>query len=432
MNKKRIIASIISILVIVVILKIIPELFKLIVEPVQIYPVNIGELVDEEESEVLIIRNEKVLSNGKNTLEKDKKEAAKVSKGETVAKYLKTTDKKIQKKIEELSAEIEKTLAEQEINSNSAENILANNRIENILEQVNKLNSQNRINEIAKQIDEQLLEKAKISGEFSKKGTKLKKLIEEKQTLEKNISQNANTINTPVSGLVSYNVDGYEEKLKTGNFEYLTKELIDNIEIKNGTRINSSDKNVKVIDSFETYLVTILKSENSKKQKEGNEIEIQIANTEKMKAKIEYIKEVDKNSKIFVFKVDKNSEFLTQYRKIQANIIWWSESGIKVSNKAIVNYEGQNYVVKQKSRFQEIVPIKILKATSEYSLVESYTTRELYEKYKINIDDVPILQIFDEIIVNPKLNQQEAKKYNFSKEEKQEKQEEQEKTQKQH
>ena len=150
MNKKRIIASIISILVIVVILKIIPELFKLIVEPVQIYPVNIGELVDEEESEVLIIRNEKVLSNGKNTLEKDKKEAAKVSKGETVAKYLKTTDKKTQKKIEELSAEIEKTLAEQEINSNSAENILANNRIENILEQVNKLNSQNKINEISK------------------------------------------------------------------------------------------------------------------------------------------------------------------------------------------------------------------------------------------------------------------------------------------
>lgn len=415
MNKKKMMITItLLIIIIVIILKIIPELFKLIVEPAQIYPVNIGELALEEEAQLLILRDEKILSDGKNVLEKEKKEAEKVAKGEVVAK-LKNIDQKQEKQIEELTSKIEKKLAEQEINLNSSENILLNNRIENILEQVNSLNSQNRINEVTKQIEEQLLEKAKISGEFSKKGSELKKLIDEKQKIEKSITQKANAVKTPVSGLISYNVDGYESKLKTDNFDYLTRELIDNVEIKSGTKINSNDKNVKVIDSFKTYLVTVLKSENSKKQEVGNEIEIQIGNTEKQKAKIEYIKDIDKNSRIFVFKVDKNSEFLTQYRKIGANIIWWSESGIKVSNKAIINYEGQNYVVKQKARFQEIVPIKIIKATAEYSLVESYTTRELYEKYKIELEDVPILQMFDEIIVNPKLNQQEAKKYNFSK-----------------
>ena len=89
---------------------------------------------------------------------------------------------------------------------------------------------------------------------------------------------------------------------------------------------------------------------------------------------VEYIKYIGNNKSIIVFSTNKLSTELAKYRKISVGIIWWSEVGLKVSNKAIKKIENQDFVVKNKSGFSELIPIKIIKETEEYSLVSGYSS----------------------------------------------------------
>ena len=126
---------------------------------------------------------------------------------------------------------------------------------------------------------------------------------------------------------------------------------------------------------------------------------------------IEYIKDIDNNRSIVVFSTNKLSTELSKYRKISLGIIWWSEVGLKVSNKAIKKIENQNFVVKNKSGFAELVPIKIIKETEEYSLVSGYSSKLRANKNSKELIDIPILQEFDEVILNPKISEEEASVY---------------------
>ena len=51
---------------------------------------------------------------------------------------------------------------------------------------------------------------------------------------------------------------------------------------------------------------------------------------------MEYIKEQDDGKVMIVFKIDKEVEKLIAYRKIALDVIWWSYSGLKVPNSAIM------------------------------------------------------------------------------------------------
>jgi len=123
------------------------------------------------------------------------------------------------------------------------------------------------------------------------------------------------------------------------------------------------------------------------------------------------IKDIDNNRSIVVFSTNKLSTELSKYRKISLGIIWWSEVGLKVSNKAIKKIENQNFVVKNKSGFTELVPIKIIKETEEYSLVSGYSSKLRANKNSKELIDIPILQEFDEVILNPKISEEEASVY---------------------
>ena len=98
-------------------------------------------------------------------------------------------------------------------------------------------------------------------------------------------------------------------------------------------------------------------------------------------------------------------------RKISLGIIWWSEVGLKVSNKAIKKIEKQHFVVKNKSGFTELIPVKLIKETEEYSLVSGYASKLRSKQNSKELIDIPILQEFDEVILNPKISDEEVSVY---------------------
>lgn len=145
-----------------------------------------------------MIRSEEVLNveNGQK-IQKIKENNEKVSKNEIVAKVSTQSEQDIVKKIEEINKNIEEALVENQINVNSTQNITINEKIERVLANVNNTNLQNKIEEYDKEIKSALYEKAKISGELTKEGSKLKGLIKAKENLENTLNSNTKTILSP-------------------------------------------------------------------------------------------------------------------------------------------------------------------------------------------------------------------------------------------
>ena len=371
-----------------------------------------GKLSDEEQVDGIIIRSEEVLNVEKGQkIQKIKENNEKVSKNEIVAKVSTQNEQDIMKRIEEVNKKIEQALSENQINVNSAQNITINEKIERVLAHVSDTNFQSKIEEYDKEIKNSLYEKAKISGELTKEGSKLKNLIKEKENLEATLNSNTKNVISTSAGNISYIVDGYEQKLKVDNFEYLTEDILKSVDIKRGTVLSVSDNKAKIIKDFNTYIACIVKKDRLKDVKRGKILELNINNEYEALSMVEYIKDIDNSKSIVVFSTNKLSTELSKYRKISLGIIWWSEVGLKVSNKAIKKIEKQHFVVKNKSGFTELIPVKLIKETEEYSLVSGYASKLRSKQNSKELIDIPILQEFDEVILNPKISDEEASVY---------------------
>ena len=371
-----------------------------------------GKLSDEEQVDGIIIRSEEVLNVEKGQkIQKIKENNEKVSKNEIVAKVSTQNEQDIMKKIEEVNKKIEQALSENQINVNSSQNITINEKIERVLAHVSDTNFQSKIEEYAKEIKNSLYEKAKISGELTKEGSKLKNLIKEKENLEATLNSNTKNVISTSAGNISYIVDGYEQKFKADNFDYLTEDILKSVDIKRGAVLSVSDNKAKIIKDFNTYIACIVKKDRLKDVKRGKTLELNINNEHEALSMVEYIKDIDNSKSIVVFSTNKLSTELSKYRKISVGIIWWSEVGLKVSNKAIKKIEKQHFVVKNKSGFTELIPVKLIKETEEYSLVSGYSSKLRSKQNSKELIDIPILQEFDEVILNPKISDEEARVY---------------------
>lgn len=400
-----------SIIIFFIIFNYIPKIIKLFSQPAQNFTVSVGKIVDEEYTKALIIRNENVLTNGEKKIEKDKQEGQKVRKGERIGRYYADNEKKILEEIANIDKEIEKVLAENNQKIESPESTILDKKIEALISEINGINKQEKITKITKEVNEEILKKAKTSGELSKEGNKLKKLIDQKTKLENNLNSNTNIITATDAGNVSYKIDGYEGKLKTDNFDYLTKDVISEVDIKSGNIVSTVENNVKIVDGFKTYLVCTLENKNTKDKKVGDTVGIRIGSHEEIDGKIVYMKKISENENILVFEVDRLYDVLSQYRKVNISIIWWSQEGLKINNNALVKAQnGLYFAKKDKGGYSEIIPVKVIRKTDEYSLIESYTKSD-YEKAGIKMDYAPSVVEYDEISIAPKIDKEDMEKY---------------------
>lgn len=94
-------------------------------------------------------------------------------------------------------------------------------------------------------------------------------------------------------------------------------------------------------------------------------------------SEVEYVKEQDDGKIMVIFKINKNVEELISYRKISLDVIWWSFSGLKISNSAIIQEDELTYVIRNRTGYKDKILVKILKQNESYSIIRNYTTEEL-------------------------------------------------------
>lgn len=398
---KLIIISIVSILLCSYLLYNIIELIK---QPSDLFVVESGKISLEEDATGYVIRDEIIISgeNYANGLVQIKAEGERVAKGESVFRYYSKNEEELNEKIEELDVKIQEALSGQtNIYSNDIK--ILENQIEENLRQIRGTNDILKIREYKKNINNAITKKAKIIGEQSPSGSYIRELIQERSSYENQLNSGVEYIKAPNSGIVSYRIDGLEEVFSVNDFSNLNKEMLENINLKSGQIVAASNEKGKIINNFYSYIATIMNSETAKTKKVGDIVTLRLSSSTEVKGEITYIKEQEDGSILLIFKITKGVEELINYRKIAIDVVWWSDSGLKVANSAIRYENDIPYVIKNMAGYEYKIYVKIVSQNENYSIVKNYTTDE-YRQLGFKDEEIKNMKkitLYDEILTNP-------------------------------
>ena len=410
MNKKKRNKIIISIITIIIVCYLAYTIYLLIKQPTDIFTVEEGQVSMEETDIGYIIRDEQVVKgeNYKNGMEQIITEGKKAAKGEAIFRYYSKNEESLIKQIADLDEKIQEVMTAQ-TNLYSSDIKLIENQIDEKVKELNSTTDITKLAEYKKEINELVTKKANIIGEKSPSGSYLKQLQDQRTSLENELNSGAEYITAPESGIVSYKVDGLEETLTPENFSTLSKEYLESLNLKTGKIIATSDESGKIINNFKCYIATISSSDEAKNAKIGDDVKIRLSNNVEIDAEIVYLSQENENENLLVLEINKQIEELTNYRKISFDLIWWSYSGLKVPNQAIVEQDALHYVVRNRAGYLTKILVNVKMQNEKYSIVSNYDTEELKE---LGLTDSQIannksIYVYDEIVLNPDLSKVE-------------------------
>ena len=402
-NKK----IIIYIAIILVVIYVFYTIYLLIKQPTDVFTLEEGTLYSEETDIGYVIRDEVVIQgeNYKNGMEKIKSEGEKVAVNEAVFRYYTKNEESLKEKIAELDTKIQEAMAnETDLFTGDMKSL--ETQIDQKLLEISTINDTTKLEEYKKEINELITKKANIAGDLSPQGSYLKELIEERKNYENELNSGAEYINSSKSGVVSYKVDGLEDVLKPTEecFSTLTKEYLENLDLKTGKIVPTSEESGKIIDNTYCYIATISHTEEAQNAQVGDKIRVRLPSGSEVSAEITYILQND-DDRVLILKIEKGVEELISYRKISFDLIWWSETGLKVPNQAIVKENDLAYVVRNRAGYLSKLLVKVKREGEKYSIVEPYDTEELKELGFSNEEIISYkkISLYDEVIINPDL-----------------------------
>ena len=301
-NKKEFLMKIIFFATVIYVIFAIYLIFK---TPTETITVEQGVLTEEEMATGYIIRSENVIKgkNYKNGISQILSEGEKAAKDQTVFRYYGKSEEELQANIDEINLKIQQALEKEKDSIFSADAKTLENQIETKVQNIQNLKDVQTISEYKKEISNIVEKKAKIFGENSQSGSYIKKLMNEKEQYEKKLTDGSEYIKAPVSGIVSYRVDGFEEVLGTENFDNLTSEILEKLDIKTGKIVSTNNECAKIIDDFNCYIAVVLNSDTAKKAEIGEFVNITLASGNEIKTSIIYKKIQDDGKALIVFKL---------------------------------------------------------------------------------------------------------------------------------
>lgn len=404
--KKKTIRTIIVLLIISALMYMTYSIINLIITPTDTLIIENGTVAVQESAVGYIIRDETIVkgSNYENGMLQIKTEGEKVAVGENVFRYYSNNEEILNKKIQELNTQIQEAMEGQtEIFSSDIKSL--DTQIENKIEGLKYKNSIQGIIEYKNDIDTYLTKKSKIAGQLSASGTYINELLSQKQQYENELAANSEYVKASRSGVVSYRIDNLEEVLTPNGFENLNKDVLDRLNIKTGQIISTSTQMSKIVNNYETYIATILKSDEAKQAEVNKKVKLKMSTQNEISAQIVYTKQQEDNNILIVLKITNSVEKLIDYRKISFDIIWWSVDGLRVPNSAILYDQGLSYVIRKRAGYSDKILVEILNQNDKYCIVDSYSNKDLTELGYTDsqISSMKKITIYDEILTNPRL-----------------------------
>jgi len=234
-------------------------------------------------------------------------------------------------------------------------------------------------------------------------GQSLEKLENKRDEIISILENNNIKYYSPHGGIVSYNIDGYEEIFLPKDFENYT---YDNLALKKASQKQEKTKVLldtpicKVIDNFEWYLAMKIEDINEIEGFEiGSTINVILGiDKHEIKGRITAINET-KDKAVIVARFNTMLHEFYDLRISDVKIIKSKKEGYKIPTKAIVEKDTVKGVyIKDKSGIVKFRPVNIIGEDSNYTYVDIGDNGYI----KIQDDPVRTITLFDEVFVNTK------------------------------
>ena len=148
-------------------------------------------------------------------------------------------------------------------------------------------------------------------------------MIQERKNYENQLNSGSEYIKAPMSGVVSYKVDGLEDVLTPDDFSSYNRSFFEGLNLKTGQTVATNTECGKVVNNYECYIATIIKKEQLHDIEQGDKLNLRLSNGDEISSSVEYAMEQTDDDVLVVFKISKDVEKLISNRKISFDIIFW-------------------------------------------------------------------------------------------------------------
>ncbi len=363
------------------------------------YTVTKGTIEMAEDTNVYIIKNDTLVDYDKSLpvtaiIEQGKK----ASKNEAIATYRNNDYDDYLKQINDIDKQIQTLVKDLPANySTSAEIASIEKKILEYSKEIQKSTSYLKMQEYKTKLDDLAYKKINIIANATPDSSAIRDLVNKREELVKLSKQSSSTISAPVTGLVTYKIDGLENSYNFSNIENSTIQDFNKIVSDYDTHI-SSDFGIKIVDNYRTYL--LLKTARSDKDqyiKTGYNYRLRITDFENRYITAYLIKNMqDDEYNYSLFQISNEIEDLIDTRKLACEVIWKSYNGMAIPQNAIYEENGHKYVLMVYGAEYVKVPVKIVTSSDSIAIVENYSNEE---KEKMGYDTTFKLELYDELVI---------------------------------
>ena len=252
-----------------------------------------GRITNYESVKAIVARDEIVLDTSEfsGDMQVVAIDATKVAKGDNIVSFISQSSEDTKRYLDETDTKIQEII--------ESSNIEYPQDVKNTEKQIeseiyNLIKLKNSIYDISiskKALLSNLEKKITQIGDSYSKDSELNTLIKERNAYEKGINKNKVYLKAPQSGLVSYRIDGYEEKFPVNSFSGLSIDKIKSVKFVKNQQVPVTTDKVKLINNFYNYLILVTKSEEAKNVKLNDVIKVGTTNdlNSYEKSTVEYI-----------------------------------------------------------------------------------------------------------------------------------------------
>ena len=354
------------------------------------YLVNEGKIEYTSSCIAYVIKNETIVDvDSTKILIPTVSEGSRVSKNNIIATYREAEYQDYQEKLKKIDEDILKAMKDI--------NVEYSVDVKNLEEQVVKsiVSAQNTTSMIEMQeyktnINNLLSKRANIIGKLSPEDAYVKSLIADREKLENQLKTSSSNIKAPIGGIISYTVDGIEDKLTEDTIMKLNyedvKEYVSN-------RKETASNKIRITSNYEAYLMVRVDNVDKEYIKEGNTYTLKIVGVEEniLNGQIVKVTETEQGYEV-IFRVTNGIENIVDSRECEVEVVWTSYEGLIVPVKAITRKKDGKDYVKIITRGEYVdIPVKVEQKNKTYAVVSNYE-RENLNSY--------ILERYDQVVIS--------------------------------
>lgn len=231
-------------------------------------------------------------------------------------------------------------------------------------------------------------------------------LVRAKEILDKVKTNNKVEFYSPMSGIISYNIDGLESVLNIKSLYNLSPEKLDECMLQfNNTKDKSIENEAfKVINNFEYYIVCKIPKDKSELFVEDDRVIITMNDDlDKFYGTVCSKKTFDSSDLLFI-KFNDSFYKLYDKRVKDINILTNKYEGIKINKKAVIVKDGLKGVfIKDISNIIRFFPVEILSEDKLFYIVSEGNKISSGNRGIIVVNDEKYYTIktFDKVVLNP-------------------------------